>query len=101
MPEPSVVSMPLAVHQRVVRDAHYEADGHGGVAGYRGELLAALLAALLLQPLQGRDGYREQLDYDGGVDVRWMLSAKMVAIENEPPDMVFHRPRMVLLTVLK
>ena len=31
----------------------------------------------------------------------WMLSAKMVAIENEPPDMVFHRPRMVLLTVLK
>ena len=31
----------------------------------------------------------------------WMLSANIVAIEKEPPDIVFHRPRMVLLTVLK
>ncbi len=30
-----------------------------------------------------------------------ILSAKIVAIEKEPPDIVFHRPRMVLLTVLK
>ena len=30
-----------------------------------------------------------------------MLSAKIVAIEKDPPDMVFHRPSMVLLTVLK
>ena len=40
------------------------------MAGDGGDLLAAFLAAFLLQPLKSRDGYREQLDDDGGVDVR-------------------------------
>ena len=31
----------------------------------------------------------------------WMLSANIVAIEKEPPDMVFHSPRIVLLTDVK
>ena len=31
----------------------------------------------------------------------WMESAKMVAIEKLPPDMVFQSPSIVLLTVLK
>ena len=64
------LAVDAVLDEHVVGKAHDEADAHGGVAGDGGELLAAFLAAFLLQPLKGRDGYREQLDDDGGVDVR-------------------------------
>ena len=53
----------------IVGCAHDEADAHGGVAGDLVDLLAAFLAALLAQALQGGDGDGQQLDDDGCVDI--------------------------------
>ena len=55
--------------QGVVAEALEQGDGHGGVAGDGGELLPALLAALLLEALQSGDGDGEELDDDGAVDI--------------------------------
>ena len=63
------VSRAVGVDEGVVAEALEQGDGHGGVAGDGGQLLPALLAALLLDPLQGRDGHGEQLDDDGAVDI--------------------------------
>ena len=59
----------VVVDPGVVAKALEQGNAHGGVAGDGRQLALALLAALLLHPLQGRDGDGQQLDDDGGVDI--------------------------------
>ena len=67
--QPLRIHQAVAVDQAVIAEALDQADGHGGVTGDGGDLLAALLAALLGHALQSGDGHGEQLDDDGAVDI--------------------------------
>ena len=59
----------VADHHHIVAEALQDGDGHRGIAGDGLDLLAAFLAAVLGQPLQGGDGHGQQLDDDGAVDI--------------------------------
>ena len=56
----------VVLHQHIVAEALQDGDGHRGVAGDGLDLLLALLAAVLGQPLQSGNGDGQQLDDDGG-----------------------------------
>ncbi|MPM16471.1 hypothetical protein SDC9_62852 [bioreactor metagenome] len=69
-PDAALLNKAVAVNEGVVAVALEQGDAHGGVPGDGRNLLPALLAPLLLQPLQRRDGDGQQLNDDGAVDIR-------------------------------
>lgn len=58
----------VVLHHEVIGDAQHEAEPDRGVAGNLPKLFAPGLP-FLAQPLKRRDGHRQQLDDDAGVDV--------------------------------
>ena len=63
------VQQAVGLDEGVVAEALKQCNTHGGVAGDGRNLLPALLAAVLLETLQGGDGDGEELDDDGAVDI--------------------------------
>ena len=68
-PDAGVFQELVALDEGVVAKALQQADGQSGIPGDGLDLLLALLAAILGQPLQSRDGDGQKLDDDGGVDI--------------------------------
>ena len=63
------VQQAVVLHEHVVSKAHEKTDAYSGVAGDGGELLLALLALFLLQPLQSGDRDAKELDDNGSINV--------------------------------